>query len=175
MHLPRNPVCTQGREYSQTIPLRNCPPTPTPLHTQHKQERFPITAGLKVLWNGMVLEYWEGKKKKKKELWISPGCEQAAGLWGWKTSISSTGNYKNRKIIKIEYIMSLWRVLFRAAQARRRSRFSVTAALAGALATSSGAAERGSAGNHAELYATLTEVTSATDRWRGDTPTYRIK
>lgn len=60
--------------------------------------------------------------------------------------------------------MSLWRVLFPAAQARRWSWFSVTAALAGALATSSGAAERGSAGNHAELYTTLTEVTSATDR-----------
>lgn len=177
MHLPRHPVCTQGHEYSQTIPLRNCPPTRPPHTTETREIPYNHWIESALKWNGSRI--LRRKKEKKKELWISPGCEQAAGLWGWKTSISSTGNYKNRKIIKIEYITSLWRVLFTSSAGRESELvFRVH------CATSRGPghplrvgprAERGPACDHAELYATLTEVTSATDRWRGYTPIYGIK
>lgn len=85
-HAPalQSAVHTQARQYSQTIPLGNRSP-PASTHNINR-ETAPRTTGPKVLWNGMVLEYW-GKPKTNKtkqnrktttktnQLWVSPGCE----------------------------------------------------------------------------------------------------
>lgn len=97
---PCDPVCAHARGYPNHS-TGNHPP----LHprTRDLPQNCRTQSALK--WNG----FRTLRRRQTSGLWVSPGSEQAAGRVA--DSASSTGNYKNARIKKIESVTLLFRLL----------------------------------------------------------------